>query len=186
MPLCPAAVWACSWQQTMPGSQAAYPWPGTGWLSTAAGFWSRGRECVSEGSRGLRDCWEAWGTALSPVRLTEGHTLSSLEDQARNDCRVGQEEAGTRARRYSITTYLWLRGQIHLVRMCLSLLIYKWRPDFWLRSATHKFWRVNLFSSLSIIIVIKRFEVNQLKTFPQSFVYSTIQIRNLGSLILGT
>lgn len=27
--------------------------------------------------------------------------------------------------RYSIT-YLWLRGQIHLIRMCFSLLIYKW------------------------------------------------------------
>lgn len=52
-----------------------------------------------------------------------------------------------RAHRYSIT-YLWLRGQIHLIRMCFSLLIYKWWPDFWLGSATYKFRIVNLLSSL--------------------------------------
>lgn len=61
---------------------------------------------------------------LSPRLPMERYMLSSLEYQVRNHAEVGQEYAGT-AVSYSIT-YLWLRGQIHLIRMCLSLLIYKW------------------------------------------------------------
>lgn len=72
--------------------------------------------------------------------------------------------------------------------MCLSLLAYKWRPDFCLRSATQKFWIINLLSSVSTTIVIKRFKVHQFpQTFLQSLTYSIMHIRrNLDSLILGT
>lgn len=55
----------------------------------------------------------------------------------------------TQACRYSVP-YLGLGGQIHLVRMRLSLFIYKRWPDFWLCSATHEFPIVNLLPLLHI------------------------------------
>lgn len=72
--------------------------------------------------------------------------------------------------------------------MSLSLLVYKRWPDFCLRSATQKFWVVNLFHQWALLLLLKDSKFISFSNISTvSHIHSTIHIRsNLHSLILGT